>query len=307
MYAKLMCMCAQKTDWNDIHVAYMVAQKGTLTAAAEALDVHHSTVLRRINALEEKLGSRLFHRHARGYTPTEAGIMLTKTAESTQNQFDRLLGQLQGVDTQPTGTLVITTVNSMTPSMVPILADFQHLYPEIKLEYAAESRIFKLEHGEAHVSIRPGTKPKDPDYVVQPLATLYSTLYGSSDYVAKHGLMKDLNDIKGHRFIGTIEPYTLVHFMRWMHENVPPEQIYFRFSDFIGFMPAVKAHLGTAPLGCWQANQETDLCPLLPPPEEWKSELWLVTHRDMHRTSKVQAFTQFLKERFKQEQKRMGI
>lgn len=295
-------MSAQKTDWNDIHVAYQVAKLGTLTAAAEALDVHHSTVLRRINGLEKKLGSRLFHRHARGYEPTEAGHMLTQVAENTQNSFDRLLGRLEGTDTQLTGTLVITTVNNMAPFLVPILADFQAQYPEIKLEYATDSRILKLEHGEAHISIRPGKKPDDPDYVVQNLASVATTLYGNEDYVMEHGLIKDLDDIKGHRFISTIETFNRTAFMQWMNANVSSEQIYYRSNDFTNFPYAVKAGFGAAPVACWQAHMERSLRPLLPPPKEWNFNLWLLTHRDMHRASKVQAFTQFLKDRFTKEE-----
>lgn len=306
-YAKLLCMNAQKNDWNDIHIAYQVAQYGTLTAAAEALDVHHSTVLRRINALEKRLGTRLFHRHARGYTPTEAGQLLTQAAENTQTNFDRLFGQLQGVDTQLKGTLVVTSVNTMTPNITPLLAEFQSLYPEIKLEYAAESRVYKLEHGEAHVGIRPGAKPTDPDYVVQALARSSTTLYASQSYINQYGRMRDLQDIAGHRFISTMSSYGFVHFMRWINENIPEEQIYYRSSDFTGFIPAIKAGLGVAPLSCWLANTEPTLHPLLAPPEEWQGELWLVTHRDMHRTSKVQAFTQFLKKRMKEEQANMSV
>jgi DNA-binding transcriptional LysR family regulator len=306
-YAKLMCMNAQKNDWNDVHVAYQVIMCGTLSAAAEALDVHHSTVLRRVNALEKRLGARLFHRHARGYTPTEAGLMLKHVAENTQTNFDRLFGQLQGVDTQLKGTLVITSVNALAPNITPILADFQRLYPEIRLEFAAESRIYKLEHGEAHVGIRPGAKPTDPDYVVQPLAKNYATLYGSREYIRQYGKMSTLEDINGHRFVSTINPLRFIKFMEWLEDSVPSDQIYFRSSDFVGFVPAIKAGLGIAPLNCWLASTEPELLPVIAPPEQWAGNLWLVTHRDMHRTSKVQAFTQFLKKRMLAEQETMTV
>ena len=292
------------TDWNDINVAYHVAKYGTLTAAAEALDVHHSTVLRRINALEERLGTRLFHRHARGYVPTEAGELLTLVAENTQTGFDRMMGKIQGTDTQLSGTLVITTVNTMAANLMPILARFQQKYPQIKLEFAAESRIFKLEHGEAHISIRPGTKPKDPDYVVQHLATASTTFYASAEYIAKNGLIQDYLDksiIAKHRFITTIDPFNIVEFMRWMNENIEDQQIALRANDFSSFVPAVKAGIGVAPINCWLASTDKSLRPIMAPPKEWDYKLWLVTHGDMHRTSKVQAFSQFLKESFQQE------
>jgi len=294
----------QGADWNDIHVAYQVALNGTLTAAAEALDVHHSTVLRRVNALEKQLDTQLFHRHARGYSPTEAGKMLMQVAENTQNDFDLLFGQLQGKDSQLSGTLIITTVDSMTETLIPLLAEFQKLYPDIKLEFRAEGRILKLEYGEAHVSIRPG-KPKDPDYVVQALAQHAITFYGSKAYVKSHGLMNSLNDIEGHRFISTIDPYSIVNFMEWLNENIPPEQIHFRANSFSGFVPAIKAGFGAAQISCWVASKDKSLVPLLPPPKQWIQHLWLVTHRDMHRTSKVQAFTQFIKQRCAKDQSLM--
>ena len=302
-----------KTDWNDIHVAYQVARLGTLSAAAAALDVHHSTVLRRVNALEQQLGTKLFHRHARGYTPTEAGQLLTEVADNTQSNFDRLLGRLQGTDTQLTGTLVITSVNTLADNLIPLLAEFQQLYPQIKLEYAADSRIMKLEHGEAHVSIRPGSKPTDPDYVVQQLGSHASTLYANDAYIERHGLIDATNGLEslspealaGHRFISTIDPYSVVPFMRWMNQQVPAEQISFRSNDFTGFIPAIKAGFGAAPLNCWMASCEPGLRQLMPPPKEWGGPQWLVTHVDLHRSSKVQAFTQFIKQRIVQEQDRM--
>lgn len=298
LYATLMCMNAQNIDWQAIQTAYQVAQSGTLSAAADALGIHHSTVLRRINSLEKAFGTPLFYRHPRGYVPTEAGQLLTQAAEQSHEQFDRLLGQLQGQDVQLSGTLMITTVNTMADLLMPMLADFQQLYPKIRLEYAADSRIYKLEHGEAHVSIRPGTKPNDPDYVVQPLGHLATTLYGNSRYLAQHGLIESLDDVLGHHFISTSAPYSMVPFMHWLNNDVAPEQIVLRCNDFNSFLPAVRAGLGAAPLHCWQAEQESGLYPLLPPPPPWQIPLWLSTHRDLHRTPKVQAMSQFLKQRF---------
>ena len=60
-------------NWDEIRTAYQVARMGTVSGAAEVLGVHHATVIRHIDALEARLGVKLFQRHARGYTPTEAG------------------------------------------------------------------------------------------------------------------------------------------------------------------------------------------------------------------------------------------
>ena len=63
-------------NWDEIRTAYHVARLGTVSGAAEALGVHHATVIRHIDALEGRLGVKLFQRHARGYTATEAGARI---------------------------------------------------------------------------------------------------------------------------------------------------------------------------------------------------------------------------------------
>lgn len=288
-------MSAQLNHWTDIQVAYQVARLGTLSAAADFLDVHHSTVLRRIDALEKTLNVRLFHRHPRGYTPTEAGTLLLKVAQQTQTDFERLIGQLQGVDEQISGTLVVTSVESFRSKLIPLLAEFQQQYPDLHIDYVEDSRLYRLEHGEAHVSIRPGAEPKDPDYVVQPLASLPSTLYASESYLRRFGKLKSLQDIQGHRFVGSVRSLMNVPMMAWLQKQVPAEQVVFRTVDFVGLRQAVESGAGIGPLHCWLAQESDKLQPLLEPPENWHTRLWLVTHRDVHRTSKVQLFTKFIK------------
>ena len=59
-------------NWDEVRTAYQVARLGTVSGAAEVLGVHHATVIRHIDSLEKRLGTKLFQRHPRGYTPTEA-------------------------------------------------------------------------------------------------------------------------------------------------------------------------------------------------------------------------------------------
>ncbi len=294
---------AKFQDWSDMHFAFQVARLGTLSAAAEVLNVHHSTVLRRIDALEQRLNTHLFQRHARGYTLTEAGQLMLATASRAQEEFDRLVGQLAGIDDQLTGTLVVTTVNTLSLHLTPILAKFQQQHPEIRMDYVADSRIFKLEYGEAHVSIRPGAKPKDPDYVVQHLRTTPSTLYASPRYIKQFGGMKDQHDIAGHRFITHIMQLSNIPIIDWLSKHIPAEQVYYRASDFNTMIDAAESDIGITPINCWLAENNRKLVPLFPPPKEWNTELWLVTHRDIHRTPKVQALTQFLKEMIRENNK----
>ncbi len=298
-------MSAHKLDWQELQIAYQVGLCGTLSAAAEQLGVHHSTVLRRIDSLERRLGTRLFYRHARGYEPTEAGLLMMQSVEQARVPFERLQGQLQEQEVQLSGTLVLTTVNTLADLLLPMLADFQRDYPQIRLEYVADSRIFKLEYGEAHLSIRPGQAPRDPDYVVQPLARLATTLYADAAYLARHGRLHSLAELDGHHFVATPNAYPGVPAMQWLNTQVPSEQIALRCNELGGLLPAVRAGFGAAPLNCWRAQVERGLYPLLLPPAEWALPLWLVTHRDLNRSPKVQALSRFLKARFTAEAARL--
>ena len=83
-------------NWDEVRTAYQVARMGTVSGAAEVLGVHHATVIRHIDAIEARLGVKLFQRHARGYTATEAGEDLLRVAQATDDQFSQLAGRIRG-------------------------------------------------------------------------------------------------------------------------------------------------------------------------------------------------------------------
>ena len=83
-------------NWDEIKTAFQVAKHGTVSGAADSLGVHHATVIRHVDALEAKLGVKLFQRHSRGYTPTEAGDDLLLVAQATDDQFSQLEGRIKG-------------------------------------------------------------------------------------------------------------------------------------------------------------------------------------------------------------------
>ena len=286
-------------SWSDIQIAYLVAKHGSLTKAAEVLDVHHSTVLRHIDALEGKLKCKLFHRHTRGYTPTDAGRILLSEAEDTAARIERMIGKINGTDEQLSGPFVITSVSTLSPVIMPAIEAFSRLHPKVDIEFQADPRIFKLEYGEAHVSIRPGAQPQDPDYVVQKLFDTDTTLFASASYLNKHGALSNLDSIEGHQFISFIKPRDNISCIRWIRENVPETQVVFKASDFSIMADAAENGLGMVPLDTRVAAYRPSLIQMILPPLEWSSRVWLVTHRDIHRSPKVQAFTTILKEKCK--------
>lgn len=281
-------------SWDEIRTAYRVAQIGTVSGAAEALGVHHATVIRHVDALEARLGAKLFQRHPRGYTPTEAGAALLLVAQETEDQFTQLANRIRGLGDAVAGELVVTSLAGIEPLLVPVLADFQRIHAGLSVRYLTDVRLLRLEMGEAHVAIRAGAVPQDPDSVVQPFFHEAFALYAGESYVAAHPAPMVGDDPGAHRFVASTEdaraPYDL-----WLRDRVPGAQVVFRTSSPTGALAAIRAGAGIGFLPVWLARQTPGLVEILPPRAEWAGPLWLVSHVDLHRTPKVQAVLAHLK------------
>ncbi|WP_298974760.1 LysR family transcriptional regulator [uncultured Roseobacter sp.] len=286
-------------NWDEIKTAYQVARMGTVSGAADVLGVHHATVIRHIDALEGRLGVKLFQRHARGYTATEAGQDLLRVAQATDDQFSQLAGRIRGLGNEVSGDLVVTSLISLAPRMVPLLARFQTQYPDVVVRYLTGDRLFRLEYGEAHIAIRAGSAPDQPDNVVQAFHPQKMGLYATKAYLSANGTPKGLDDFAKHRFVGHDSDNSRAPFNRWLRSHIPTASLTFRSTDTHALEEAIKAGAGIGFLPVIEARQDPDLVEIYERQEEWSAPLWLVTHVDLHRTTKVQAFLTFLKEQSK--------
>lgn len=289
------------SDWDELRTAFEVARHGTVSGAAAALGVHHATVIRHVDALEARLKVKLFQRHSRGYTPTEAGQELARVAQATDDQFAQLAARLSGQGNAVSGELVVTSLSGFSPFLMPILGDFMQAYPDVRLRYRTGRRLFRLEYGEAHVAIRAASRPpNEPDNVAQLVTTVDFAPCAAQSYVDRMGLPTD-DRFLGHDFIGPDEPDTGSPAMRWTEQNIAPDRVVMRVSDDVALLEAIKAGIGIGFLG---VNDSKDLVQVAPPRPEWKVSVWLVTHVDLHRTAKVQALTTHLKAALKENGKR---
>ena len=281
--------------WDEIRTAFHVARLGTVSGAAEALGVHHATVIRHVDALEERLGTKLFQRHARGYTPTEAGQDLLRVAATTEDQFTQLIGRIRGQGAGVTGDLVVTSLPILSPRIAPSLVAFMEDHPDVSVRLLSDERVYRLEYGEAHVAVRAGGRPEEPDNVVQPFFTMEIALYATQGYLQAHGPVAP-GDWEGHRFVSIQSDETRAPFYRWLHEAVPRERIRYRASRDRTVVDGVQAGAGIGFMPVWMAEQDPRMVQVMAPRPEWSVPVWLVTHVDLHRTAKVQTLVRFLKE-----------
>jgi len=182
--------------------------------------------------------------------------------------------------------------------MAPLLVAFQQAHPDVLIRYLTGERLFRLEYGEAHVAIRAGNAPDQPDNVVQPFVRQRMGLYASKDYVERNGVPKDVADCAKHRFVGHDDD-SRAPFNKWLREKVPEVALTFRSTDGRALEQAIRAGAGIGFFPVSDAPANPDLIEVFPHQEEWSAPLWLVTHVDLHRTTKVQAFVNFLKEHSK--------
>lgn len=202
----------------------------------------------------------------------------------------------RGVVLAVSGDLVITSLTSLVPRMVPLLSEFQRKNPEVVIRYLTGTRLFRLEYGEAHVAIRTGSPPSQPDNVVQALSRQRMGLFASRRYVDDYGLPKTWADCVGHRFVGTSDDQSRAPFNNWIREKVPEATFSFRSDEDRAIEQAILSGAGIGFASILEARANPDLVEVFPPEgDEWSAALWLVTHVDLHRTTKVQAFLTFLK------------
>ena len=286
-------------NWDEIRTAYQVARRGTVSGAAEELGVHHATVIRHIDALEHRLGVKLFQRHARGYTATEAGQDLLQVAQATDDQFAQLAGRIKGQGEGVSGDLVVTSLGIVSPVLTPILVDYQAENPEVRVRYLTGDRLFRLEYGEAHVAIRAGSLPEEPDNVVQPFIQQQMALVASDAYVSRHGLPKDEADLQNHFFVSNDDHNGRSPYGRWLREVVAEDRFSYRTTDNRNMQDAIIAGAGIGFVVAQAVKAYPQLTEVIARRDNWSAPLWIVTHVDLHRTTKVQSFLRFLKDRIK--------
>lgn len=273
-------------NWDEIRTALAVARAGTVSGGAQAIGVHHATVIRHIDTLESRLGARLFQRHPRGYALTEAGQMLLAAATGIEERLSQLSARISGAGERVEGDLTITSIPGLAGVLAPALARLLAENPALHLRYLTDPRLFRLEAGEAHLAIRAGARPTDPDYIVQPLMRYEMRLYAAPAYLERHG---PVESVKGHRFITAGDEARGAPCAVWLRGNGPAAVV--QTNDEGMRFQMVADGQG---LGFFAPSQAQGLTEVMALPQ-WNSDLWLVTHLDLHRSAKVQAALAVLK------------
>jgi len=280
----------QDTDWDDFRVFLAVGQAGSLSGAARQLGVNHSTVLRRLGALEARMAVRLFDRLPAGYAMTLAGEALRERLQGVGEQIDAAQRHLMGLDLRLTGVIRITSTDTFMAGLLgPILADFRALHPGIELQVVMNNLFLSLTKREADVAIRPTNAP--PDHLVGRRAgRLQTAVYASKAYLAKHPAKTPL---AAYDWVAPDEGLSHLMQAKWLREHVPPARIAARVDSLVGMTQLVKRGMGLGMLLCMLADAEDELVQVEPPREALDTQVWVLTHPDLKEVARIKAFTDF--------------
>ena len=285
-------------DWNDLRYFLAVADHGSTLAAGRALRVSQTTVARRIAALELAVGFPLFEKRQAGYALTPAGEELLDRARQVNAAADAFVDAAAAEKRDTSGTVRITTQEIFAVSLLaPMLRELHERHPEIMIELDDSQEFRDLGEGEADIALRSAYGDLGPAVVGRRLGGDEWTLYCSRDYAAKHGVPKSRAELKTHAFIGGGGPKLWRAYSAWLHALGLDDRVIMHHASATGMLSAIRSGLGIAVLPCIVADADPDLIQCLPPMDEQKRELWLVTHERVRHTPRVRTVIDFLYER----------
>ena len=279
-------------DWNEPQLVLAVHRASSLTGAAKALDIDHSTAFRRLNALEARLGVRLFERLPGGaYQATPAGERMAAAAERMEDEALAIGRDIAGRDHRLSGRLRVTSSETLAyRKLTDHLARFRQTHPGIVVELVVDNRVLNLSRREADIALRP-MRPKEGDLWGRKLADVAWTVYGAARYLESDGAVSSPEDLGRHALIGWEDTAAGIMAADWLNRTVPDDAFVYRTNSLVNQFVAAKAGIGLALLPCYLGDEDEDLVRALPGPvPDLAGELWIVTHADLKRTARVRAF-----------------
>ena len=283
-------------EWDDFRYFSAVARTGAVRSAAAQLGVNPSTVTRRIDALEHRLGVMLFTRSAKGLHITPEGAEVVQQVDAVGDQLRGIEATLKGRDQRLEGRIRVAVPDVLAVSfLLADLAPFTDAYPNIDLELMPGYQNLDLSKGETDVAIRATDNPPQ-ELVGRPLNKIALAAYGSRKYVAEHEVMTDHG---GAAWIDwAIQGEVMTLYARLREHYFPATRVHICCGQVTMQHACVRAHMGLGILPCYVGDADETLLRLPQMPVQSGPTLWLLTHPDLRSARRIQVFVEFVKEVF---------
>ena len=268
-------------NWNDLRVFLAIAETGSLAGAARELAINHSTVFRRLNALEADLGVRVFDRLPTGYVLTPVGERMLELARDADTAVQSIERELAGQDLAPTGTVRLTTAPNIARTIVPIaVAALAETHPGILVETLVGDSDYDLNRREADIALRATTSP--PGHLVgRKVMDLCWWVCGSEAIPGTRP--RSPRSLAGKPLVGADRAMLRLAAMQWLESNYR-DDIVARANDLSTMAAMTLAGVGYSVLPSDQG--ERGLARLCRVPG-LTGELWLLTHPDLRNVRRI--------------------
>lgn len=280
-------------NWDDTRYFLAVCRKRTFVAAAAELDVTHSTVARRISALERTLRTQLFQRTEKGCRVTPAGEAMLPFAEKLESTILNLEERVSGKDHQLSGSIRIGTPDGIGNCYLAArLSQFQRRHPALDVELTPVPMYYSLSKREIDILITV-KRPRAGNFIARKLTGYKLGLFATREYLHNLRQIRTGADLTGHRFIGYIDDLLFDEDLNLLDEFHPGLEARFRTSTVIAQMNAVLAGSGIGVIPYFMANLEKTLIPVLPDLNIERG-YWLQVNPDAKEIARVRATIDFI-------------
>ncbi|AZN71189.1 LysR family transcriptional regulator [Georhizobium profundi] len=286
-------------DWDKLRIFHAAAEAGSFTHAADALHLSQSAISRQVSALEHEVGTKLFHRHARGLILTEQGEMLYHTAHDVLLKLETVRARLTETSNKPSGKLRVTTTVGLGQGwLTEKVQEFLELYPEMQLQLILDNEELdvNMRHADCAIRLR---QPQQPDLIQRKLFTVHLHVYASPNYINRFGEPKSPQDLDGHRIITFGEPapgYLLglnsleVAGRTADNPRVPHLQI----NNLTSVKRAVQMGIGIAMLPDYMVGRDSGLVQLETTADAPSFDTYFCYPEEIKNAAKLKAFRDFL-------------
>ncbi len=282
--------------WDDLRYALAVARAQTLSAAAEALGVSHTTVGRRLRALEDQLGVRLFDATPEGFRPTAAGADLVAVAERMEADTLALEGRVLGRDERLMGALRVSAMEMVFRAFREAFTTFAARYPSVALTVTTSDDEVSLARREADVVLRLTNTPPE-QLVGRRVGQMQFVPYAARSLVARVG---DGAPLGAYPWIHWDERLNMGWLDGWLAQHAPGASVAMRVDVSAAAMhELIAAGAGVQFLACVEGDADASLVRVGPIEPYARRDLWVLTLPELCDAPRVRAFTDHMAERLR--------
>ncbi|WP_309627775.1 LysR family transcriptional regulator [Brevundimonas sp.] len=276
-------------DWNHARAFLATAELGSLSRAADALDLSQPTLSRQVEALQQALGVVLFERAGRGFVLTHAGHELLDHVREMGEAASRTSLAADGRTQTLQGSVAISASDVYATSLLPdVVADITQQHPGLSIEIVVANDRTDLRRREADIAVR-SYPTEHRDLIVKRLGSDQGGFYASNDWLSRHPVPVTPADLESVDMVGYPGQNWVLKGLRELGFPISERNMRIVSESHLAQWAMVRAGAGVGIMTLRVGDADSTVQRLLPELKPLSFPVWLVTHRDLRTSLKVRA------------------